>query len=638
MLNRHRPRWLGRSLLLLVLLGLLASLSPALPRAKEPQFSLTVDMTSPAGTVNPALWGQNVMFTGNGMWDTRSNDLQAGASPLVQRIRPTVLRFPGGSHSDQYFWEMGIGGKTLDTVTTETGKVRLEPNPDWRTGSAGRVLDATSLGQFGDTFTFTRTAGSEVQGIVGFATAHGKGAEVRLDFVRGQPTWYMQQYGIDEHMKLATALGAQTVITVNYGTGRDLSGALSTSASLSQRVKRAAAWVAYLNGNPTDSRDIGVDEEGNDWHRVGDWAQRRADRGHPAPYGVSYWEVGNEVYGNWEPGFTTVKHYAQDFLAFAAAMKAIDPSIQVGAVGLGAPHWRGDADPADEWNATLIRTAGQAMDFLIVHLYYPSAAQSQVPYGSTTWFTAVMAGARQALADLQEIRNILAGNSTRGRRIGLAVTEYGIWPADSQDARDYSNLGRALHDADLLMTLIGEGAGLQVILGTGWNLHGSNQTSLIGYDWATSNRVVRPQYHSFQLLRKYLGPQLLTTAVQSPTFSTQQVGNVPAAASIPTLNALAGTDATGRVTVLVLNRSLSQEVTLTVRLLGAIPRTPGTARTVAGDTLAAHNEATPGRVTLKTANWSPHVTVDRTGRTATFTQAFAARSLTLIEFQKAVTP
>jgi hypothetical protein len=38
------------------------------------------------------------------------------------------------------------------------------------------------------------------------------------------------------------------------------------------------------------------------------------------------------------------------------------------------------------------------------------------------------------------------------------LTEYGIWPAESKDARDYANLGRALYDADLLMGLLKDGS------------------------------------------------------------------------------------------------------------------------------------------------------------------------------------
>ena len=114
-----------------------------------------------------------------------------------------------------------------------------------------------------------------------------------------------QHYGIAEHLKLVKALGAQAILTVNYGSGLDREGRLSTQVSLSQRVKRAAALVAFVNGNPGDTTPLGTDEEGHDWQTVGYWARQRAARGLRQPLGVRYWEVGNEVYDRHEVGCTT---------------------------------------------------------------------------------------------------------------------------------------------------------------------------------------------------------------------------------------------------------------------------------------------------------------------------------------------
>lgn len=51
----------------------------------------------------------------------------------------------------------------------------------------------------------------------------------------------------------------------------------------------AADWVEYMNAK------VGVNPNGGK-----DWAAERAKNGHPEPYGIQYWEIGNEVYGNWE--------------------------------------------------------------------------------------------------------------------------------------------------------------------------------------------------------------------------------------------------------------------------------------------------------------------------------------------------
>lgn len=79
---------------------------------------------------------------------------------------------------------------------------------------------------------------------------------------------------------------------------------------------------------------------------------------------MTYWEIGNEIYGNWEDGFTTSRKYAEDLIAFATTMKTIDPSIKLGAPAMSDPHGRGDDDSVDEWNTTVVRTAGDSIDFL----------------------------------------------------------------------------------------------------------------------------------------------------------------------------------------------------------------------------------------------------------------------------------
>ena len=62
-------------------------------------------------------------------------------------------------------------------------------------------------------------------------------------------------------------------------------------------AQEAAALVAFFNGDPSDTRVIGVDRYGQDWKTVGMWAQLRVDHGNAQPFYIRYWDFGNEVYG-----------------------------------------------------------------------------------------------------------------------------------------------------------------------------------------------------------------------------------------------------------------------------------------------------------------------------------------------------
>lgn len=139
--------------------------------------------------------------------------------------------------------------------------------------------------------------------------------------------------GTDEYLALCARLGAEPSITVNVG------GAGATPLE-------AAEWVEYVNGS-IDSK----------------YGAMRAANGHPKPYGVRQWELGNEIDGDWERGHVDAQTYANEVLEYAKAMRAVDPSIQLIAVGEGL------GKSADNWNTTILRAAGPLIDFLAVHDY-----------------------------------------------------------------------------------------------------------------------------------------------------------------------------------------------------------------------------------------------------------------------------
>jgi hypothetical protein len=141
---------------------------------------------------------------------------------------------------------------------------------------------------------------------------------------------------------------AGAIITVNYGSNASGTGGGSPA--------EAASWVHYAN-------------------KV---------RG----YGVRYWEVGNEVYGNgyygaqWETDLHSnhsPSTYAHHALQFIRQMKASDPSIKVGLV-LVAPGTWPDGQGPEDWNRTVLSIAGKQADFVAIH-WYPQEPGSESDSG-----------------------------------------------------------------------------------------------------------------------------------------------------------------------------------------------------------------------------------------------------------------
>ena len=122
---------------------------------------------------------------------------------------------------------------------------------------------------------------------------------------RWDPVWSALQpndVGTDEFLTLCDLLGTDAFISVNAGFGD---------------AHSAAELVEYVNGSA-----------GTPMGRL------RAANGHPAPYNVKWWGIGNEMYGPWQFGYMALKQYVVKHNMFAKAMRAVDPSITL--LGTGA--------------------------------------------------------------------------------------------------------------------------------------------------------------------------------------------------------------------------------------------------------------------------------------------------------------
>ena len=110
-------------------------------------------------------------------------------------------------------------------------------------------------------------------------------------------------------------------------------------------IQEMADWVAYCNAE------------------TGALAELRAEHGHPEPFNVKIWSVGNEKVGH---------DYIDKVRDTAVAMKQVDPTIWVTCSGSHGP--RAHIDPY------LFETAGPHLDLLSVHEYWvPNYQHHQTP-------------------------------------------------------------------------------------------------------------------------------------------------------------------------------------------------------------------------------------------------------------------
>lgn len=145
-------------------------------------------------------------------------------------------------------------------------------------------------------------------------------------------------FGFDEFMKFVSQVRGQVALTIN----------------LSMTPQDAADWVEYCN----------APDDGNH-----PWAALRAANGHPAPYNVRYWELGNEMDSNSEFLWTT-SQYINAAVPIATAMRAVDPNIQI--VGHTASGGNLGTSTWYNWHRTLLAdpNLGPLMSGMALHIYY----------------------------------------------------------------------------------------------------------------------------------------------------------------------------------------------------------------------------------------------------------------------------
>ncbi len=301
------------------------------------------------------------------------------------------------------------------------------------------------------------------------------------------------------------------------------------TVNMNGTAQEAAALVAFFNGSVDDTRSIGMDRRGRDWKTVGHWAQLRSDHGNPEPFTIRLWEVGNEIYGGksgqgsdcldwgWEDvwtcdgteyvnGLDSGSSGHDGFRAFRDAMRAVDDSILVGAIGVE------DQAGWENWGNEVIAAAGNEMDFYSIHHYAyfnPPASYAEVLTKPQNTWGAMMQNVRTAFEQY-------AG----GREVPIAMTEYNLfaWIDSDQDQM----MTRAVN-ALFLADTIGQMGQHGFSLANQWNLaNGANDSGADYGLFHADTYEPYPAYYVFPLWAQF-GTTMLPVTSSYPADTTLSV-------------------------------------------------------------------------------------------------------------------
>lgn len=355
--------------------------------------------------------------------------------------------------------------------------------------------------------------------------------------------------------------------------------------------EEAARWVEYCNGS-TDT-DMGA---------------LRAEHGYPEPWDVTWWGVGNEVWGDFQVGGTDARSYAEEYSAYRDAMRAVDPDIRIDASAMdpwlttvhdGSYEDAHVGDPP-VWNDLLFEHAPDGLEGIDVHRYTWGIldgekdrdswleAHDEDPIGYNEILVNFPAAWTRVFA---ELRDLAAEHGYDDLRI--TAGEWALAPGVEDDwpVASISTMAGAAYAARSFQTFVHHGEAIRLGHWTDY--------SLFAHPSPDGNHPPHPGAH---VQRAFADPLLesdsewhrvATDVADSPTRQHPEMGiSTLATDDIELVDAVTlGTGDAGELTTWIVNGSLREEVTVEVEYDGidtteaAVTRFSG----AEGDPFAVHD-------------------------------------------------
>jgi alpha-N-arabinofuranosidase len=325
----------------------------------------------------------------------------------------------------------------------------------------------------------------------------------------------LNTFGTDEFLHFCDLVDAKPQIALNLGSGSP---------------EEAAGWVKYVNEDPA-------------------WKGRGTGQ---------LWELGNELWGNWNTGWPTLVQLAPRTKAFADAVHGADPSAKLIATGQ-------DPDAYEKWNAAQLVNPAGTTDYLSTHFVVTT---DQTKWrGATDEFRAMASFALpvQLGRQIETMTQQIDATDKRGKE-KIAFTEW-LWVKgrERQDESPvFTNFAGALTTAGNYNMMLRESDIVPV----------SDMTGVIEFAgiWKKKGQVYgTPASYVFKMYATAPADHLLSAKVDGGEYTVHNgVTRLPEIAHVPYLDVTATADKAGKtITIFAVNRSVGQEIPATLNVPGA---------------------------------------------------------------------
>ncbi|MBE1879022.1 alpha-N-arabinofuranosidase [Myceligenerans pegani] len=354
---------------------------------------------------------------------------------------------------------------------------------------------------------------------------------VRLDLA-----WQMletNQVGLDEFARFCALTGTELMLAVNLAT---------------RGITEALDLLEYAN-HPSGTT----------------LSDQRIANGSPEPHGIRMWCLGNEMDGEWQIGFMEPEEYGRLAARTASAMKKIDPTLELVAVGSsysGMPRF-------GEWERIVLEKAYDYVDFISCHSYY------QEKDGDLGSFLASSTDMDHFIDTVAATIDHVKLSRRSEKTVQISFDEWNVWyqGADPHPERELWTLGaRGLEDVYSVADGVVVGSLLVTLLRHSDRVAAASMAQLVNVIAPIMTAPGGPAWRQttffpFATTSRMASGVVLRPRVEVETYATAQHGNVPLVDAVATWDEDAGS-----ASVFLVNRSVDESVTVSIDL-GDIPVT-----------------------------------------------------------------
>ncbi|MEN2740153.1 alpha-N-arabinofuranosidase [Microbacterium sp. X-17] len=321
--------------------------------------------------------------------------------------------------------------------------------------------------------------------------------------------------------------------------------------------------------------------------------RRRAAGGHPEPFGVRIWCLGNEMDGPWQLGHRSADDYGKLAAETARAMRQLDPNVELVVCGSSSAHM----PTFGSWERTVLQHTYELVDYVSCHAYWYEKDGDTASFLASAvdmdrFIEAVVATADAVAAEKRSTKKMMISfdewNVWYQERFESSerITDIATWPRAPRLLEDSYDVADAVVVGSLLISLLNHAdrvaaASLAQLV----NVIAPIMTEPGGPAWRQTT------FYPFALTSQRGGGVALEPRIESPTHRTADYGEVPRVS-------VAAVDGGETLSIFVVNRSPGEETRLDVDLAAFTELELTGALTLADADLRARNTLDdPDRVT-----------------------------------------